>query len=101
MFVRIRAPIQQQKGALLISERALGSDQNGRYVLAINAENVVEYRPVEVGASIDQMRVIKKGLQLDDWVVVKGLLRARPGATVTPQREEKVSHVPTNSTSSP
>ncbi len=101
MFVRIRAPIQQQKGALLISERALGSDQSGRYVLAINAENVVEYRPVEVGASVDHMRVIKKGLQLDDWVVVKGLLRARPGTTVNPEREGTLSRLPTSSPSSP
>ncbi len=100
MFVRIRAPIQEQKGAILISERALGSDQNGRYVLAVNTENVVEYRPVEVGASLNQMRVITKGLQLDDWVVVKGLLRARPGATVNPEREEKLSALPNNSASS-
>ena len=93
MFVQIRAPINQQKSALLITERALGADQRGRYVLVVNADNVVEYRPVEVGASIDQMRVIEKGLNPDDWVVVKGILRARPGATVAPQRQEKMSQL--------
>ncbi len=86
MFVRIRAPIGKWEAALLVTERALGADQSGRYVLVVNKENVVEYRPVEVGASIDRMRVIEKGLQPDDWVVVKGLLRARPGATVNPKR---------------
>ncbi len=93
MFIRIRAPINKREAALLVSERALGADQGGRYVLVVNKENVVEHRSVEVGASIDQMRVIEKGLQPDDWVVVKGLLRARPGATVTPERQEIVSRV--------
>ncbi len=98
MFVRIRAPINKQENTILITEQALGADQRGRYVLVVNAENVVEYRSVEVGASIDQMRVIEKGLQPDDWVVVKGLLRARPGATVDPKRQEKMSQL-TNPTS--
>ena len=101
MFVRIRTPINQQQEALLIPERALGADQRGRYVLVVNAENVVEYRAVEVGASIGQMQVIKKGLTPDDWVVVKGLLRARPGATVDPQRQEKVSQLSGRASPSP
>ena len=100
MFVRIRAPIDKREAALLVTERALGADQSGRYVLVVNEENVVEYRPVEVGASIDRMRVIEKGLQPDDWVVVKGLLRARAGATVNPKRQEMVSHVSGSSTPS-
>ncbi len=91
MFVRIRAPINQRQAALLVTERALGADQGGRYVLVVNEENVVEYRQVEVGASIDRMRVIMKGLQPDDWVVVKGLLRARPGATVNPERQDMLA----------
>ena len=93
MFVRIRAPNNKQENALLITERALGADQRGRFVLVVNADNVVEYRSVEVGASIGQMRVIEKGLKPDDWVVVKGLLRARPGATVDPERQEKMSQL--------
>ncbi len=91
MFVRIRAPLDTQESALLVSERALGADQRGRYVLVVNGENVVEYRSVQVGVSIDRMRVIEKGIEPDDWIVVKGLLRARPGSTVNPQREEMVS----------
>ena len=93
MFVRIRAPIDKRENALLITEQALGADQRGRYVLVVNADNVVEYRSVEVGASMDQMRVIEKGLQPDDWVVVKGLLRARPGATVDPMHQDKMSQL--------
>jgi RND family efflux transporter MFP subunit len=101
MFVRIRGPIDQQKGALLVTERALGADQRGRYVLVINEENIVEYRPVEVGATINQMRVIRKGLQVDDWVVVKGLLRARPGAPVSPERVEMLSLLSSDTPPSP
>ena len=101
MFVRIRGPINQQKAALLVTERALGADQRGRYVLVIDGENIVEYRPVEVGATINQMRVIRKGLQVDDWVVVKGLLRARPGATVNPERVEMLSFLSSDSAPSP
>ena len=94
MFVRIRTPIDQRKAALLVSEQALGADQRGRYVLVVNEQNIVEYRSVQVGAAIDGLRVIEKGLQPDDWVVVKGLLRARPGATVTPEREEIMTPPP-------
>ena len=101
MFVRIRAPVNQQKEAVLVTERALSADQRGRYVLVINAENVVEYRSVEVGVSVNQMRVIKKGLQLDDWVVVKGLLRARPGAVVNPERQDMLSLLSSSSSPSP
>ncbi len=91
MFVRVRAPLEQREGTLLVPERALGADQGGRYVLVVNEQSVVEHRPVEIGVSIEQMRVIEKGLQPDDWDVVKGLLRARPGVTVKPERQEMVA----------
>jgi RND family efflux transporter MFP subunit len=100
MFVRIRTPIDQRQAALLVSEQALGADQRGRYVLVVNEQNSVEYRSVRVGAAIDGLRVIEKGLQPDDWVVVKGLLRARPGATVTPERQEMMTRLPDSSTTS-
>jgi RND family efflux transporter MFP subunit len=84
MFVRIRIPIHLRKHALLVSERALGVDQGGRYLLVVNAQNVVEQRSVTVGQLEDGMRVIKEGLQGDEWVVVSGIQRTRPGATVKP-----------------
>jgi RND family efflux transporter MFP subunit len=87
MFARIRLPVEKRLGALLITERALSSDQGGRYVLVVNGKNLVERRPVKTGATVDGMRVITQGLKPDDWVVVKGLLRARPGLTVKPVRQ--------------
>lgn len=85
-FVRVRVPIGEQQDALLVSERALGADQSGRFLLVVNDEDVVEQRQVEVGSRIDDLRVIEKGLRAEDWVIVNGLQRARPGARVAATR---------------
>jgi RND family efflux transporter MFP subunit len=87
MFLRLRLPIDVREKALLVSERALGVDQGGRYLLVVNDKDIVEQRPVKVGAVVNGMRVIEEGLKADDWVVVSGIQRARPGAKVTPVKE--------------
>lgn len=87
MFVRLRIPIDVREKALLVSERALGVDQSGRYLLVVNDQDIVEQRTVKVGANVSGMRVIEEGLKADDWVVVSGIQRARPGAKVTPVKE--------------
>jgi multidrug efflux system membrane fusion protein len=84
LFVRLRTPLGAPRPALLVAERALGSDQGQRYVLVANAKNVVEYRPVKIGGRHDRLRVITDGLRADDWVIVNGLQRVRPGVTVKP-----------------
>jgi RND family efflux transporter MFP subunit len=84
-FVRVRVPFDEQKDALLVPDVALGSDQAGRYLLVVNAENVVEQRKVRVGQSEGSLRVIEAGLKPDDRVVTAGLLRAIPGQKVDPQ----------------
>jgi RND family efflux transporter MFP subunit len=89
MFVRVRIPVHVRKRALLVSERALGVDQGGRYLLVVNEQNVVEQRSVTVGQLEDGMRVIKQGLKEDEWVVVNGIQRTRPGAMVKPVRQEQ------------
>ena len=84
-FVRVRVPFDEQKDALLVPDVALGTDQAGRYLLVVNAENVVEQRKVQVGQSEGGLRVIEAGLKPDDRVVTAGLLRAIPGQKVDPQ----------------
>jgi RND family efflux transporter MFP subunit len=84
-FVRVRVPFDRKENALLVPDVALGSDQAGRYVLVVNAENVVEQRKVTVGPLEGDLRVIESGLKPDDKVVVAGLLRAIPGQKVDPQ----------------
>ena len=83
-FLRVRVPLRAEP-ALLVPEVALGTDQGGRYVLAVNADNVVEQRRVELGETVGAMRVVVGGLKPDERVVVAGILDAVPGQKVDPQ----------------
>jgi RND family efflux transporter MFP subunit len=85
-FVRLRIPLKQIEGALLVPDRAIGSDQSGKYLLVLDDEDVVQHRSVQTGALDDGLRLIESGIEASDWVVVKGLLRARPGSKVVPER---------------
>jgi len=84
-YVRVRVPFDKQQDALLVPDVTLGSDQAGRYVLVVNAENVVEQRKVTTGPLDGDLRVIETGLKPDDRIVTAGLLRAIPGQKVDPQ----------------
>jgi multidrug efflux system membrane fusion protein len=85
-FVRIRLPIGPPRDAVLVPEKAIGSDQGQRFVFVVNAENAVERRNVRVGQQYGQSRVIEDGvLSPADRVIVEGLLRVRPGVEVNPK----------------
>jgi RND family efflux transporter MFP subunit len=84
LFVRARIPFGNPHRALLVSERAVGTDQRQKYLLVVGKDNVVEYRQVKLGSLREGMRVIESGLRPDDLVVVKGVQRARPGEKVRP-----------------
>ncbi len=85
LFVHIRYPIGGPQERLLIDDSAIGSDQRGDYVLVVGPEKKVEYRPVTLGTLYGKERVILKGIEASDQVVVEGLQRARPGAEVVPE----------------
>jgi hypothetical protein len=68
-----------------VPDTALGADQGGRYVLVVGKDDVVAQRKVEIGPLIEELRVIDKGLEADDRVVVAGVLRAVPGQKVDPR----------------
>jgi RND family efflux transporter MFP subunit len=87
-FVRVRVPVDKDQDALLIPDTALGSDQSGRYVLVVTAENVVEQRKVQTGPIDNGLRVIDGGLKGDDRVVIAGMLRVIPGEKVDPQLQK-------------
>ena len=91
MFVRLRLPVGSPEPGLMIPDRAIATDQRGEYVLVVTDKDAVEYRPVKLGMRIADMRVVLEGVQPTDWIVVNGLQRARPGATVKP---EKVTEIP-------
>ncbi|MDD4649529.1 MAG: efflux RND transporter periplasmic adaptor subunit [Desulfoplanes sp.] len=84
LFARISIPICQTPNALLVPDLALGVDQQGEYLLIVNAKNTVEHRAVTTGILVNGMRVITKGIGPDDKVIVKGLQKARPGVVVNP-----------------
>ena len=88
LFAHGRMPLRQRKNALLVSERAIGADQGGRYLLIANADNTVEKRHITQGQLIDGLRVIEDGVTAADWIVVKGIQKARPGAKVQPERAD-------------
>lgn len=94
LFVRLRLPIGSPKKSMLVAERAIARDQRGDYLLVVNAKNVVEYRPVHLGTAVGTMRVVADGVKPDEWIVVNGLQRARPGAPVDPQRQEQMAKQP-------
>jgi multidrug efflux system membrane fusion protein len=94
LYARVRVPFGKPKERLLVPEAALASDQRGRYLLVVKPDNTVDYRPVTTGVAVDGLIVIEKGLNHDDWVIVNGLQKARPGAAVEPQRAE--AKAPTN-----
>jgi multidrug efflux system membrane fusion protein len=74
-------------------------DQQGEYVLVVDADNKVEYRSVTTGSLFNGMRVITKGIGPNDRVIVKGIQKARPGATVTPTEVKPDTLVNTSSAS--
>jgi multidrug efflux system membrane fusion protein len=92
LFVRARVMATQAQDALLIDERAVGTDLGGKYVYLVGDENIVERRYVKVGQpQPDGTIVIEGGLEVDDTYISNGLLRARPGLPVTPRTEEELA----------
>jgi len=92
LFARIRVPLSDRHPALLVEERAIGTDQAQKFVLSLTASNTVEYRSVQLGPSIAGKRVVRSGLNPEDKIVVNGLQRVRPGMPVTPQDAVAMHH---------
>jgi multidrug efflux system membrane fusion protein len=82
LFARIRVPLSARHTALLVSEKAIGTDQAEKYVLALTPTNTVAYQSVVLGPTIDGMRVIRSGLKGSEEIVVNGMQRVRPGMSV-------------------
>src|SRR6266436_2791118 len=85
LFARIRVPLSERHPALLVDERAVGTDQARKYVLTLTSSNTVAYQSVELGPVIDGKRVVRDGLNAGDKIVVNGMQRVRPGMPVMAQ----------------
>ncbi|HWL17769.1 MAG TPA: efflux RND transporter periplasmic adaptor subunit [Opitutus sp.] len=85
LFARVRVPVGAPRSSLLVSERAIGTDQSQKFVLAVAEDNTAVYRSVKLGGSVRDKRVVQSGLQPGDRVIVNGLQRVRPGMRVQPE----------------
>lgn len=84
LYARIRLGSSAPRDALLVDERAIGTDQDKRFVLVVDDANRTAYREVTLGAAHGPLRVVDSGLQAGERIVVNGLQRTRPDETVSP-----------------
>ena len=84
-FARVQMGAARAGSALLVNERAVGTDQDKRFVMVVDAQNVAQWRQVKLGASVNGLRVVAEGLAEGERIVVGGLQRVRPGAKLAPK----------------
>ena len=85
IFGRLRLVGSLPYEAILLPDEAIFSDQSVKLALTVAPDGTVVPKPVQLGPVVDGLRVIREGLDGTEQVIVSGLMRARPGAKVTPQ----------------
>jgi len=93
MFASVKMGTPSSVDQILMSERAIGTDQSRKFVYVVNDQSMVEYRVVTIGESMEGQRVITSGLNDGDQVIVEGIIRIRPGMPVIPQSKEQSSEL--------
>jgi RND family efflux transporter MFP subunit len=101
LFARVRTPIGRSHKALLVSERALDTDQGQKVLYVVNDKNEVVSRPIQLGALQDGLREITDGLKPGERVIVNGLQQVRPGVTVKPKLVDMPRPNPKSETRNP
>jgi membrane fusion protein, multidrug efflux system len=84
-FVKLRMGKSKAESALLVSERAIGTDQDKRFVIVVGPDDKAIWRQVTLGGTAEGQRIVTSGLESGERIVVGGLQRVRPGATLAPQ----------------
>src|SRR5215467_10607071 len=90
LFARVRVTGTAPYSAVLLPDEAIGADQTNKFIYAVGEDGTVTRRTVKLGPMHEGMRVVREGVAAKDWVIVRGLQRARPGGKVSPQRETPV-----------
>ncbi len=85
LFARVKLGSAEEIETTLITDRAVGTDQNKKFVFVVGADNNAAYREVKLGPIADGLRVVREGLKPGEKIVVNGLQRVRPGAPITPE----------------
>src|ERR1700675_2110141 len=81
-FARLRMGQPQKQTLVMVDERAIGTDQDKKFVMVVGADNRAAYRSVTLGGAVDGLRIVTSGLSSGDRIVINGLQRIRPGALV-------------------
>jgi multidrug efflux system membrane fusion protein len=81
-FARLRMGQPKQQTVVMVDERAIGTDQDKKFVLVVGPDSRALYRPITLGGNVEGLRIVTSGLNSGDRVVVNGLQRVRPGALV-------------------
>ncbi|PRO74995.1 efflux transporter periplasmic adaptor subunit [Alteromonas alba] len=84
LYARVRLAGTPTHDGILIDEKAIGTDLNNKFVLVVGEGNIVEYRPVKLGESLGDLRIVKAGLESGDNIIISGLQRVMPGIQITP-----------------
>jgi membrane fusion protein, multidrug efflux system len=93
-FVKVRMGRGKVEPAVLVSERAVGTDQNKRFVIVVGPDDKAVWREVTLGGTSDGQRIVTSGLEPGERIVVNGLQRVRPGALIAPQPAEAAAARP-------
>lgn len=89
LFARVRVPTSAKKATILVSQRAIGTDQSQKFVYVVGADKKAERRTITLGPVVDGLRVVRSGLTAGEQVIVNGTQRVFvPGSPVTPELEK-------------
>lgn len=85
LFARVKLIGNEVRTAIVIDDRAVGTDQNQKFVYVVGKNNVVDYRAVKLGRLVEGLRIVEEGLTPGERIVVNGLQRVRPGVAIAPE----------------
>lgn len=85
MFATVEMGSAFEREVVLLTERAILTDQDRKFVYVVGADGKAAYREVQLGATVSGRRVITTGLGAGDQVIVGGTMIVRPNTLVTPR----------------
>jgi multidrug efflux system membrane fusion protein len=96
MFVTVRLAASEERDALLVPDRAIGFDQDKKFVYVVDDNNKVTYREVQLGKSVGGQRVVESGLNSGDRVVIDGTQFIHPNDIVAPKEADAANELTNN-----
>lgn len=91
LYAKVKLGSPESKKAILVNEKAIGTDQSKKFVYVVSKENTAEYHEVKLGQNVDGLRVVRSGISADDKIIVNGLVKVRPNAPVQPEMVDMIS----------